>query len=146
MTSYLHITHRVYSGLRRSKQMWVVMMRINHALFPSSFVSLFFKPQSSSMCVCNGSPSISRLLRKPATETPMRTNQYERRLSAKATRTCVWNGSCREGIIGIIEYATDVPDGKRAMNSSGSRLRSSFWRTVPPMVTPQTFAYILASE
>lgn len=111
----------------------------NSTELPSSnFFSLSFRPQSLSTEVCSGRPFMNRLATNASPATPMSTCQSTRKLSANAMRTFVLSGSSKVRMTGMIEYAMDVPPGNWETKSPGSRLRSSFCRTAPPIVTPHT--------
>lgn len=96
----------------------------------------------SSTAVCKGNAFIRRLESRPRPPTPKRTSQTTLRLAAKACRTSVRSGSGRLEMVGMVAYAMTVPSGNCAVKAAGKCFGSWFWRTVPPIVTPQTFSYV----
>jgi hypothetical protein len=80
-----------------------------------------------------------RLTNKPRPLIPARTLHKTWRDPANACRTSSFSGCGRLRIEGMISNAISVPPGNWARKAGGSRVVSSFCKTVPPIVTPQIY-------
>lgn len=103
---------------------------------PSGF---FSNAQFSSFSVCKGSALIGKLVKSPSPETAMSTLHSVTSESANPFRTWSFAGWGREGMRGIIAYATSTPLGSAWLTVAGIRFKSSFCSTAPPTVTPHTW-------